>query len=121
MSIALWISQILLALMFLMAGAMKVFQYEKAKESANWMKDASKGFVTFIGIAELLGAIGLILPAVLDILPILTPIAAIGLALIMLFAAIFHTSRKESGALNNLIWFLLALFVAVGRLYIVPF
>ncbi len=100
---------------------MKVFKYEKIREDADWVKNASMGFVIFIGIAELLGAIGLILPATLGTLPILTPMAAIGIALIMLFAAIFHISRKEGGVLNNIIWLVLALFVAVGRIYIVPF
>lgn len=120
MNIVLWVIQIVLALMFLMAGSMKVFQYEKTKESADWVQGASKGLVIFIGTVELLGAIGLIIPAATGILPILTPLAAIGIALIMLFAGIFHISRKESGFFNNLIWFLLALFVAIGRFSIVP-
>ncbi|MEJ1715093.1 DoxX family protein, partial [Escherichia coli] len=74
MNIALWIVQILLALMFLMAGSTKAFSYEKAKTSLPWVKDSSKGLVSLIGLAELLGGIGLILPYSLGIAPILTPI-----------------------------------------------
>ncbi|NOU97419.1 hypothetical protein GC093_29940 [Paenibacillus sp. LMG 31456] len=62
MNIALWIVQGLLALMFITAGTMKAFQYEKAKTSLPWVKDSSKGLVTFIGVSELLGGLGLILP-----------------------------------------------------------
>lgn len=121
MSIALWAVQILLALMFLMAGSTKAFQYEKAKTSLPWVNDYSRGYVGFIGIAEVLGALGLILPALTGIIPILTPIAAIGLALTMIFAAIFHSKRKEyQGIGMNIILLLLALFVAYGRLFIVP-
>jgi uncharacterized membrane protein YphA (DoxX/SURF4 family) len=116
MNIALWIAQILLGLMFLMAGSTKAFSYEKAKASMAWVQDSSKGLVTFIGVAELLGGLGLILPYVLGIAPILTPIAALGLGLIMILAAGFHAKRKESKAIPmNLILLVLALFVAFGR------
>jgi uncharacterized membrane protein YphA (DoxX/SURF4 family) len=116
MNIILWIAQGLLGLIFLMAGITKGFQYEKAKNMMPWVKDASKGLVTFIGIAELLGAIGLILPLALDISPILTPMSAVGLAIIMLLAAIFHAKRKEYGAIGiNIILLALAVFVAIGR------
>ena len=117
MNIALWIVQVLLGLMFLIAGAMKAFAYEKAKASLPWVKDKSKGLVTFIGVAELLGGIGLILPYALDIVPTLTPIAAFGIALIMILAAAFHAKRKEyQGIGMNIILLALALFVVIGRL-----
>ena len=116
MNIVLWIVQILLAVMFIMAGMTKAFQYKKANETLPWVKDSSKGLVTFIGVAELLGGLGLILPRALDIMPILTPLAAIGLAFIMLFAAIFHAKRKENSAIGmNIILLLLAVFVAFFR------
>jgi uncharacterized membrane protein YphA (DoxX/SURF4 family) len=119
MNIALWIAQILLAGMFIMAGTMKAFAYEKAKEKLPWAKDFSEGFVRFIGLAELLGGIGLILPGALGIAPILTGIAAIGIALIMLFAAVFHAKRKENQAIGmNVIVLIIAVFVVVGRLVI---
>jgi uncharacterized membrane protein YphA (DoxX/SURF4 family) len=117
MNIALWIVQILLAGMFIMAGIMKAFAYEKAKATIPWVKETSPGFVRFIGIAELLGGIGLILPAALDIIPSLTGIAALGIALIMLLAAIFHARRKENKEIvMNVIMMLVAIFVVIGRL-----
>jgi uncharacterized membrane protein YphA (DoxX/SURF4 family) len=116
MNIVLWIVQVLLGLMFLMAGATKAFSYEKAKASMPWVKDSSKGLVIFIGLAELLGGLGLILPYALGITPILTPIAAFGLGIIMILAAGFHVKRKENQAIPmNLILLALALFVAFGR------
>lgn len=116
MNIALWIVQIILALMFLMAGATKVFQYEKYKASMPWVKDSYKGLVTFIGVAELLGGLGLILPYATGTAPILTPIAALALGVIMILAAGLHAKRKENIAIGmNIILLALALFVAIGR------
>jgi uncharacterized membrane protein YphA (DoxX/SURF4 family) len=117
MNIALWIVQILLGLMFLMAGSTKAFSYEKAKASLPWVKDSTKGLVTFIGVAELLGGLGLILPYAFGIAAILTPIAAFGLGVVMILAAGFHAKRKEyQGIGMNIILLALALFVAIGRM-----
>ncbi|RJE88307.1 DoxX family protein [Paenibacillus sp. 1011MAR3C5] len=77
------------------SGWLKAFQYEKAKASWGWVKEVPKGLVFFIGLAELLGGIGVILPQALDIMPLLTPLAATGLATVVLFGAIFHIARKE--------------------------
>lgn len=116
MNIALWIVQGLLALMFISAGMMKTFQYEKAKSSLPWVKEYSKGFVAFIGVSELLGGLGLVLPHATGIAPFLTPVSAIGLAVIMLLAAAFHAKRKEYPGIGmNVILLALAVFVAVGR------
>jgi uncharacterized membrane protein YphA (DoxX/SURF4 family) len=121
MNIALWIVQMLLAGMFLMAGVMKVFQYERAKASLSWVKDLPRGLVTFIGISELLGGLGLLLPAISGILPWLTPLAGAGLALVMLLAIGFHASRREGQAIGfNAVLLVLAAFVAYGRFLIVP-
>ena len=86
MNIALWIAQGLLAAMYFMAGTMKTSQTAKARETMTWTQGRSDGFVRFVGISELLGAVGLILPLVTGILPWLTPIAALGLSLIQLLA-----------------------------------
>lgn len=118
MNIALWAVQIILGLMFLMAGASKAFQYEKTKAKMPWIKDVSKSLVIFIGIAEVLGGLGLILPQAIGFVPILTPLAAIGLAVVMVFAAIFHFNRKEyQGIGMNIILLLFALFIAWGRFF----
>ncbi len=116
MNIALWVVQIILGLAFIMFGSMKAFQYEKAKASMPWVKESSKGLVMFIGVAELLGGLGLILPYALGIASILTPIAAIGIGVIMILAAGFHIKRKENQAIGmNILFLALAIFVAIGR------
>jgi uncharacterized membrane protein YphA (DoxX/SURF4 family) len=117
MNIALWIAQGLLAAMYLMAGSMKTFQVSKARESMTWTQGRSDGFVRFIGISELLGALGLILPLVTGILPWLTPIAAIGLSLIQLLAIFSeHLPKKEFNVIPvNVLLLGLSIFVIIGR------
>src|SRR5215207_4012522 len=100
MNIALWIVQVLLGGMFMMAGVMKGFQYERAKASLFWVKDVPRRLVTFIGISELLGGLGLLLPAITGILPWLIPLAGAGLALVMILAIGFHASRREAQAIG---------------------
>ncbi|MFF2483332.1 DoxX family protein [Paenibacillus sp. NPDC058071] len=116
MNLTLWILQALLAAMFLMGGVTKLTAKPKADQPY------SSGLQRFIGIAEVLGAVGLILPGALDIAPVLTGIAAIGIAVIMVLAAIFHAKRNENKAIiMNVVLLLIALFVAVGRFVIAPF
>jgi len=104
-----------------MAGVMKAFQYERAKASLPWVKDVPHGLTTFIGIAELLGGLGLLLPAITGILPWLTPLAGVGLALVMLLAIGFHASRREPQAIGfNAVLLILAAFVAYGRFLVMP-
>jgi uncharacterized membrane protein YphA (DoxX/SURF4 family) len=118
MSIALWICQVVLAIMFGFAGFMKAFRYEQAREKLAWVKDYSKGFVTFVGVSEMLGALGLILPALTGILVWLTPLAAFGLAIVMLLAMILHMKRGENQAIGiNLVLLLLSLFIVYGRFF----
>ncbi len=122
MNIALWIVQILVALAFLMAGSMKVSQpTDKLKNNMAWAAHMTPGIVRLIGTLEILGAIGLILPAVTHILPWLTPVAAIGLVLTMIGASIVHIRLKEFSRLGvPLILLLLALFIVYGRFVIAP-
>lgn len=117
MNIVLWIVAGLLAAIFLLAGLMKVSQpKEKLATNMAWVEDFSPGQVKAIGLVEILGAIGLILPAATGIAVILTPLAALGLALTMLVAAIVHVRRKEFPMVAiNLVLMALALFVAIGR------
>ncbi|MBP3964643.1 DoxX family protein [Paenibacillus lignilyticus] len=117
MNIALWVAQILLALMFLMGGMMKTFQYEKVKASMPWAKDSSRGFVLLIGLSELLAAIGFIVPPATDILPWLAGVAAIGIAVIMALAIGVHARRGENQAIvMNVVILAIAVFIAIGRL-----
>jgi uncharacterized membrane protein YphA (DoxX/SURF4 family) len=121
MNIVLWISQVLLSLAFLMTGTLKAFQYERAKAQLEWVATAPRRLVTFIGSAEILGAIGLILPALTGILPWLTPLAAVGLAIVMLLAAGFNIIRGDySHIAIDAILFVLAAIVAYGRFMSVP-
>ena len=121
MNAVLWILQVLLAIMFLLAGFMHGFQQERAKAQFKWPADVLPGLLTFIGVCEILGAVGLILPALTGVLPWLTPLAALGLAVIMLLAIIFHARRREyPNIVVNLILLILAAFVAYGRWMVVP-
>lgn len=82
-----------------------------------WVDSVPAAFVRFIGIAEILGAIGLILPLATGIAPWLTVAAAIGLVIVMVSASILHASRHESRQIGmNLVLLLLALFIVVARL-----
>jgi uncharacterized membrane protein YphA (DoxX/SURF4 family) len=121
MDIILWIAQVLVAAAFVVAGTMKLFQYERARASLSWVNDVPRGLVAFIGAAEILGGLGLVLPAVTGILPWLTPLAGLGLVLVMLLASAFHATRREySGIATNVVLLLLAAFVAYGRWFIQP-
>lgn len=116
MNIALWIVQGLAVLGFIYSGWLKAFQFEKAKASWGWVKDVPKAFVVLIGVAELVGASGLILPRAMNIAPILTPIAAAGLATVVLLGALFHVARKEYREIGvNIVFFVLTVFIVIGR------
>lgn len=114
--IGLWVVQALLAVAFGMAGVMKTFtSLDELAQTLPWVTSAGS-LVRFIGIAELLGAIGLILPAATRIKPVLTPLAAIGIATIMVLASAFHVYRGEAPAIPvNFVLGGLAVFVAWGR------
>ena len=118
----LWIVQILLALAFLMAGAMKATQpREKLAQNMGWVNDFSSTQVRIIGVLEFLAGLGLILPMLTNILPILTPLAAVGLVLTMIGAMIVHIRRGEySGLAVNLVLLALAAFISFGRFVALP-
>ncbi len=120
MNIALWVVQGLLAAMFLMAGFMKVSKSkDELAERMAWVNDFSANAVKTIGVLELLGAVGLVLPWATGILPWLTPLAAVGLILTMIGAAITHARRGENAMIGpNVVLLLLAGFVAYGRFFL---
>lgn len=117
MDIALWVVQVLLFGLFGMAGAMKTFMTAKAKESMPWAKESSDAFIRFVGISELLGAVGMLLPILTGILPWLTALAAVGFAIIQILAIFtVHMPKKEYAILPmNVVLLVLAIFVAWGR------
>jgi uncharacterized membrane protein YphA (DoxX/SURF4 family) len=117
-NVVLWIVAGILAAAFLGAGLMKIGQPKKklAESGMGWTDEFSDGAVKAIGVLEVLGALGLILPAVFDVATVLVPIAATGLALLMLGAAVTHARRKESQMIvANVVLLALAVFVAWGR------
>lgn len=117
LNIGLWITQSLLAAMFLFAGSPKAFGpiADLVKQGATWAADMP-WLIRFIGISEIAGALGMILPAATRIKPILTPIAAIGLGIIMVLAAAFHISRGEASHIGiNIVLGAMAALVAWGR------
>lgn len=119
MNVALWIVQGLLAAAFLSAGTMKIVRPRKRlmDSGMGWAGDFSDAGVKAIGAVEVLGAIGLILPAALGIATLLTPLAATGLALIMAGGAVVHLRRGEGAgaAAPSLVLGVLATVVAVMR------
>ncbi|MGW0433011.1 DoxX family protein [Micromonospora sp. NPDC003197] len=117
MNVVLWILQALLAAMFAMAGAMKSTRPKgKLAPQLPWVEDFSPNLVRFIGAVEIAAAFGLILPAVTGIAPILTPLAATGLAVIMVGAIVIHARRKEPQAIVfNAALLIAAVVIAWGR------
>ena len=116
MNIVAWILQIVLALAFLAAGGMKLARPKPALVSAGmgWADDHTDSNVKLIGAVEVIGAIGLVVPWLTGIAPILTPLAAVGLALVMAGAVVTHVRRKEQ-FVPPLVLGVLALVVAVLR------
>lgn len=117
MNLALWIVVIVLAASFAGSGLMKLLvPKEKLVNSGQgWAQDYTPTNIRLIGVVELLGAAGLIFPAVTHIAPILVPLAAVGLGLVMVGAAAVHARRKEAMNIGvNAVLLALAAFVAWG-------
>ncbi|MGW3341721.1 DoxX family protein [Nonomuraea rubra] len=126
MNIALWIITGLLTALYLLSGFGKLFvPREKMAQMANvarWVLDFKPGTLKAIGALEILGAVGLILPALLGIAPVLVPLAASGLTLLMTGAVIMRIRRGETkAALVDGSYLALAAFVAIGRFALEPF
>jgi uncharacterized membrane protein YphA (DoxX/SURF4 family) len=127
----LWVIAGLLAAVVLFSGGLKVILPKdkiratgriRQMDAAAWIEDFSAGSIKAIGVLEVLGAIGLILPPVLGIAPVLAPLAALGLVLLMIGATITHIRRKEARAVvATLAYLTLAAVVVWGRLGVVPF
>lgn len=118
-NIGLWVAQVLLAVVYLMAGGMKLTQPMTglAAMGMGYATQLPELFVRFVGLMEVLGAVGLIAPAATRILPFLTPLAAAGLAFVQVSAIVLHALRGETAMTLpvNLVLLALALFVLWGR------
>lgn len=117
MNIVLWALQAIGGAFFLLAGSMHTFQpMDKLVQKRPALGTLSPRFVRFIGVSEMLGGVGLILPAATGILPRLTIGAACGVAVLMLCATVFHTTRREYlASVRTVVICLLALVIVFGR------
>jgi hypothetical protein len=118
MNLTLWIIAGLLAGIFLASGVVKVIQPKEKLAASGFgvLEDFSAGAVKAIGVLEILAAVGLILPAALDIASVLVPLAAVGLELLMAGAVIAHLRRHETQAIVvPLALLAVAVLVAWGR------
>ena len=122
LNITLWVAQILLGALNMMAGSMKLFQpIEALTQTLPWVNETPSSLVRFIGLSELAGGLGLLLPSLLRIKPGLTPIAAIGLVAVQVLATAFHISRGETSVIGiNLVFAGIAAFIAWGRMKRAP-
>src|ERR1700756_4322718 len=124
MNLALWIVAGVLAASFAGSGLMKLLvpKDKLVSSGQGWAQDVTPTNIRLIGVVEVLGAVGLILPAVTHIVPILVPLAAVGLVLVMVGAAAVHARRKEIPNIAvNVVLLPLAVFVAWGRFGPYPF
>lgn len=118
MNTALWIIQILLAAAFLTAGSIKlVLPKKKLEKVFDWIDDFSQNKIQIIATFEIIGAFGLFLPGVFPISKVLIPLAATGLTVIMVLAALTHYNRGEKPEMfTNIVIFGLLTIVIIGRL-----
>lgn len=117
MNVALWVAQGVLAAAFLLAGAMKLTRpREKLLENMAWVEDFTEGPLKTIGALEILAGVGLIVPGLTGIAPVLVPLAAVGIILIQAGAAVVHARRSETKQIvENLVFIAVAAFIAWGR------
>lgn len=118
METALWTAQVLLAAIFLATGLTKLTQprAQLAAGPMSWAADVTDAEFRAVGLLEVLGALGLVLPGALGIAPVLTPVAAVGLALTMVGAIATHVRMGETDRLAvPIVLLALTLFVAVER------
>lgn len=115
--VSLWVAQIFIFLSFVPAGAMKLFM--PIPELASiwaWAGVLPASFVRILGVIDIAGGMGVVLPALTRIQPRLTVLAALGCAVLQIFAMIFHASRGEISVLPvNVVMFALAVFIVWGR------
>ena len=119
MHIALWVIAAGLAFVFLVGGSVKLIRPKEkltTDPTMAWAEDFSPGMIKSIGLLEVLASAGLVLPALLDIAPVLVPLAALGLVLVMIGAIVVHLRLKEGqAAIKNVVLLVLAAVVVWGR------
>ncbi len=117
LNIGLWIVQVSLLGIYGSYGVYKTFFTAKAKEKLAWTNGRSDNFIKFVGVAELLSAVGVVLPMVIGILPMVTVLAAVGLTLVQGFAIFTENlPKKEYKFLPLNVYFAaMSIFVVIGR------
>lgn len=119
MNLALWIIAGLLAVVMLVGSASKLFVAKEklaAAPGGGWTGDASVGFIRTLGALEVLAAVGLLLPAAVGVAPVMVPVTAVCVVLLMVGAMITHGRRHEvTFVMLNLVYLALAALVAWGR------
>lgn len=121
MNRALWILQVVFGIYFIAIGILHFIVPDGLPSPMSWMYDMSTGLHIVAGTLEILGGVGLIVPAALRILPFLTPLAGAGLAVLMIAAAAWHGQQEQfSNIPQNLIIAALLAFIAYGRWKIAP-
>lgn len=123
MSIALWIIAGVFAIAFTVGGIVKLtWSFDRYAAKLHWPADFSPGTVKFMGVIEILGGLGLVLPGLFGIAPWLVPVAASGMALYMSGAATERIRRSEyANLLGDLLFLAAMLFLAWGRFALSPF
>lgn len=117
----LWLLQVFLAGYFFVTGIIHFTLPSGLPEAMSWMYDLSTPLHVISGGAEILAAIGLLVPALTRVMPGLTPLAAAGLVVVMILAAVFHLNRGEyANIVMNLVLAVVAGFVAYGRWRLAP-
>ena len=120
MNLVLWILQVVLAVLYLLAGGMKVFTLEKVTEDYPSMKALPRAIWTASGLLEIVCSVGLIVPAAFHVQPILTPVFATALAIEAVLLTARHVKWKENAAIGSGVFAALAAFIAYGRFALSP-
>lgn len=124
MNVFLWIDAGVLAVVFVSTGLLKLARSrdQLAATGQHWVEDFGPGTVKGIGVLELLGAVGIVVPPLVGIAPVLAPVAASGLVLLMGGATVVHARRGEWGnAAGTVVLLVMAALVAWGRFGPYPF
>lgn len=112
----LWIAQSILAILLLSGAAMKFMPVEKISVMMPWTGQVPVFLLRILGVVDLLGAMGLLLPGLLHIKPVLLIWASAGISILMLSAIVFHISRGEANVIGfNSICLVMAIFITMGR------
>jgi DoxX-like family len=121
MNVALWGVQGFLAVVFFLGATVRATRYDLARSRMAWVAAVPRWLLLFISAAEILGAVGLILPGLVGSTVPFTPLAAASLGLVMVLAVLFHLARGERrNAIGNLVLLSLAVVIAAGRLFFAP-